>query len=172
MLAVMPGTNCMVEEHYPQGKKDGKRRWDFKDKDWLREEFSWHTNRLLTITESEKYYSIMLFWNHAHNKFLGYYVNFQLPFQRSHCGIDSLDLDLDIVIEPDLSFKWKDEDDYRNAIEQGIIIPEWVEGIENAKPEILERLEERQYPFDGSWLNWIPDPNWSPPKLPEDWDKI
>jgi predicted RNA-binding protein associated with RNAse of E/G family len=172
VLAVIPGTNCMVEENYPKSHKDGKRRWDFKDKDWLLEEFTWHTNRMLTITESEKYYSIMLFWNQARNEFLGYYVNFQLPFQRSHCGINSLDLDLDIVIEPDLSFRWKDEDDYQKAIEQGIIIPEWVQNIENAKPEIMERLEKRQYPFDGSWLGWEPDPTWSPPTLPENWDKI
>jgi predicted RNA-binding protein associated with RNAse of E/G family len=172
VLAVIPGTNCMVEENYAKSHKDGKRRWDFKDKDWLLEEFTWHTNRVLTITESEKYYSIMLFWNHARNEFLGYYVNFQLPFQRSHCGIDSLDLDLDIVIEPDLSFRWKDEDDYQKAIEQGILIPEWVQNIENAKPEIMERLEKRQYPFDDSWLNWRPDSTWSPPTLPENWDKI
>jgi predicted RNA-binding protein associated with RNAse of E/G family len=172
VLAVIPGTNCMVEENYAKSRKDGKRHWDFKDKDWLLEEFTWHTNRVLTITESEKYYSIMLFWNHARNEFLGYYVNFQLPFQRSHCGIDSLDLDLDIVIEPDLSFRWKDEDDYQKAIEQGILIPEWVQNIENAKPEIMERLEKRQYPFDDSWLNWRPDSTWSPPTLPENWDKI
>jgi predicted RNA-binding protein associated with RNAse of E/G family len=141
VLAVVPGTNCMVEGNYAKGTKNAKRLWDFKDRDWLLEEFTWHTNRLLTITESEKYYSIMLYWNHIRNEFVGYYVNFQLPFQRSHCGIDSLDLDLDIVIEPDLSFQWKDEDDYHKAIEQGVITPEWVQGIERAKPEILERLE-------------------------------
>jgi protein associated with RNAse G/E len=110
--AILPGAICRVEEHYTPGIKSGKRRWDFKDQDWILKEFSWQTNRVLTITESEKFYSIMLFWNHASNEFLGYYVNFQLPFQRSHCGIDSLDLDLDIDVEPDLRFSWKDEDDY------------------------------------------------------------
>jgi hypothetical protein len=33
-------------------------------------------------------------------------------------------------------------------------------------------LEKRQYPFDGSWLDWMPDPSWTPPKLPENWDKF
>ena len=65
-----------------------------------------------------------------------------------------------------------DEDDYHKAIEQGLILPEWVQEIENAKPEILARLEKRHYPFDGSWLDWMPDPTWSPPTLPENWDKI
>src|SRR5919109_1720182 len=119
VLALLPGAESLVETDYAKRNKKGKRRWDFKEEDWELETFAWHTNRVLTITESEKYYSIMLFWHH--HKFLGYYVNFQLPFKRSHCGIDSLDLDLDIDIEPDLSFGWKDADDYQKAIEQGVI---------------------------------------------------
>jgi hypothetical protein len=53
-----------------------------------------------------------------------------------------------------------------------VIAPEWVQEIERAKPEILARIEKRHYPFDGSWLDWQPDPTWAPPTLPENWDKI
>jgi predicted RNA-binding protein associated with RNAse of E/G family len=95
-----------------------------------------------------------------------------VPFQRTHCGIDTLDLDLDLIIHPDFSYEWKDVDDYQKAIENGIIFPEWIQGIEKAKSDIFNKLEKRLYPFDGSWLNWMPDPIWSPPKLPENWDKI
>jgi hypothetical protein len=83
--------------------------------------------------------------------------------------LDTLDLDLDLVINPDLTFEWKDEDDYQKGIETGIILPEWVEGIEHAKKEVLGRLASRGYPFDRSWLNWKPDVNWAPPKFPEIW---
>ena len=169
---LFPGAECMAEEHYARRVKDSKRRWDFKDREWQLEKCSWHTNRVVMITEPGKYYSTLLFWEHASNAFLGYYINFQLPYDKSHCGIDSLDLDLDIDVEPDLSFNWKDEDDYRTAVEQGVIAPEWVKGIDDAKPEILKRIEQRQYPFDGSWLDWKPDPAWMPPKLPANWDKI
>lgn len=172
VLALTPGTDCMVEENYAKGKKNGKRRWDFKDKNWKLTNFTWHTNHLLFSLEPEKYYSIILFWNHGTNEFVGYYINFQLPFRRSHCGVDTLDLDLDIVINPDLSFEWKDEDDYQKAIEAGVIAPKWIREIERAKPEILARLEKRRYPFDGSWLDWVPDPGWLPPKLAKDWDEI
>ncbi len=173
VVAVIPGAESVAEKTYTEGhKKDGKRRWDFKDHDWELRTYAWHTNRVLAITEPGKYYSIMLFWNHARNEFLGYYVNFQLPFQRSHCGIDTLDLDLDIDIDPDLTFQWKDEDDYQKAIEHGIITHEWTSGIEAAKPEILDRLKNCQYPFDGSWLDWKPDLSWPTPKLPVNWDKI
>ena len=171
-LALLPGAECIAPEGYLNGKDVNKRRWNFKDKDWALEKYQWHTNRLLLLGEPEKYYSVILFWNHASNEFDCYYINFQLPFQRSHCGIDSLDLDLDIIINPDLSWHWKDVEDYQKAIEHEVILPKWTQEIDKAKGEIFERLEKRQYPYDGSWLNWMPDPGWSPPKLPANWDKI
>jgi hypothetical protein len=95
-----------------------------------------------------------------------------MPFQRSPCAIDTLDLDLDLVVNPDLSYRWKDIDDYEKGIQTGVILPEWVDRVETAKPEILAKIERRQYPFDGSWLNWRPDPNGPLPALPENWDKV
>jgi protein associated with RNAse G/E len=172
VLTLLPGTECMSPEGYSLGKNSYKRRWNFKEKDWQLEKYSWHTNRLLLLLEREKYYSTMYFWNHGTSEFLFYYINFQVPFQRSQCGIDTLDLDLDLIIHPDFSYEWKDAEDYQKAIENEIILPEWIQGIDRAKREIFEKLERRLYPYDGSWLNWIPDPTWSPPTLPENWDKI
>ena len=172
VLTLLPGTECVAPEGYFLGKNSFQRRWNFKEKDWQLEKYSWHTNRVLLLLEPEKYYSIMYFWNDESNEFLCYYINFQVPFQRSHCGIDTLDLDLDLIIHPDFSYEWKDVDDYQKAIENGIIFPKWIQGIEEAKSDIFNKLEKRLYPFDGSWLNWMPDPTWSPPKLPENWDKI
>lgn len=172
VITLLPGTECIVEESYPKGKKHGRRRWHFMKEDWQLAKYTWQTNRLLLIFEPEKYYSTVLFWNQASNEFLCYYINFQLPFQRNLCALDTLDLDLDLIVRPDFTYEWKDEEDYQKAIEHGIISREWIQSIEAAKPEILEKLEKRYYPFDGSWLNWMPDPDWPAPKLPENWDKI
>jgi protein associated with RNAse G/E len=172
VLTLLPGTECIAEESYPKGKKNGQRRWYFVDHDWKLAKYTWKTNRLLLIFEPQKYYSIILFWNHQSNDFLCYYVNFQLPFKRNLSAVDTLDLDLDLIINPDLSYEWKDIEDYQNAIALGIILPEWSRGIESGTDEIMEILERRQYPFDGSWLDWKPDPAWQPPTLPQNWDKI
>ena len=172
VLTLLPGTECIAEESYPKGKKNGQRRWFFVNEDWKLAKYRWRTNRLLLLFEPEKYYSTILFWNHESNDFLCYYINFQLPFQRSACAVDTLDLDLDIVIHPDFTYEMKDVEDYENAVQHGVIQPGWIRAIDNAQHEILNKLEKREYPFDGSWLNWVPDPNWSPPNLPENWDKI
>jgi protein associated with RNAse G/E len=172
VMALLPGTECTAEESYPKGKKNGKRRWDFINRDWQLAKYIWKTNRLLLLFEPEKYYSTIFFWNDSSNDFLCYYINFQLPFKRNACAVDTLDLDLDVIIHPDFTYEWKDVDDYQKAISHGIILPEWVQEIEVATSEIMESLEKRQYPFDGSWLDWKPEATWSPPKLPADWDKI
>lgn len=172
VLTLIPGTECIAEESYPKGKKSDMRRWYFIDKDWKLAKYTWQTNRLLLIFEPEKYYSTILFWNHQSNEFVCYYINFQLPFQRNHRAMDTLDLDLDLIIHPDFTYAWKDVDDYQKAMDHGLIAREWMQAIEKSKLEILEKLEKRQYPFDGSWLDWMPDPNWSAPTLPKDWDKV
>lgn len=92
--------------------------------------------------------------------------------KRHAIGIDTLDLELDLDIHPDLSFSWKDEDEYQKSITSGLLLPDWTQGVDVETPKILDKLENRQYPFDGTWLNWMPDPNWSPPELPANWDKI
>jgi len=150
VVALLPGAEGVAPEGYADGKDRDKRRWSFKDKDWQLQNYQWRTNRLLFLLEPQKYYSTIYFWNGNSNEFLCYYINFQLPFQRSHCGIDTLDLDLDLVINPDFSYEWKDIEDYRMAIEKGIIFPEWTREIETAKNEILDKLEKRHYPYDGS----------------------
>jgi len=172
VLTLLPGTECVAEETYPQGKKKSKRWWDFKNNDWTLAKYTWHTNRFLLIFEPQKYYSTILFWNQENGEFLCYYINFQVPFRRRYDSVDTLDLELDLIVNPDFSMRWKDVEEYQMAIDHSLISAEWVKEIEDTKPEILERIEKRQYPFDGSWLDWKPDLGWSPPELPENWDKI
>lgn len=176
VLAVVPGAECVAHTGYIHGRHGTSGKWDrwhhYMNDDWDVERYTWRLNRLLILLQPEKYYATIFFWNDASNEFLCHYINFQLPFTRNFFAINTLDLDLDIVINPDFSFEWKDIDDYQKAVDHGAFFPEWIEGIEQAKPEVFAKLEKRQYPFDGSWLDWRPDSAWSPPQLPEHWDKI
>jgi hypothetical protein len=175
-LAIVPGSECMMPEGYINGKHGEPREWkrweDYKNNNWNMQKFIWHTNCLLGLLVPGKYYATIYFWHGETNQFLCYYVNFQLPFWRSECGFDTLDLELDIVMEPGGAWRWKDEDDYRKGIESGVILPEWVNGIELAKIDVLGKMERKHYPFDGKWLDWKPDANWATPKLPANWDKV
>ena len=174
VLLLMPGAQCAYPAGYAHWRvhdQSGPTRWQeaFSDPLILKE-LPWETNRILIFLEPEKYYSFFLFWNHATNEFVFYYVNFQLPFRRSHCGFDTLDLDLDIVIQPDHQWKWKDVDEYHAGIQEGGIKEEWVSGIEASQSEVFDRIAHHAYPLDGSWLSWRPDSAWMPPLLPANWD--
>jgi protein associated with RNAse G/E len=173
-LLIWPGAECVAPSGYIQEGHNGKwNRWQETLSNTLRlEKYSWHTNRFLILLEPEKFYSTLYMWNAASDKFLGYYINFQLPFRRTPLGFDSFDLDLDIVIESSLKWKWKDEDEYQDGIRAGGIRAEWVKGIEHAQREVFTRIEKQSYPLDASWLNWRPDPNWSAPCLPKNWDEV
>lgn len=175
-LAILPGAECYAPEGYINGKHGPSGQWDrwgeYAQNNWKLQRYTWRTNRLLILLQPEKYYASYYFWQADENRFIGYYINFQLPFQRSKAGFDTLDLELDIVVEPTCEWHWKDVDGYREGIERGIICKEWVQEIDAAKQEVLEKIEKHLYPFDGAWLGWIPDPNWQPPALPENWDKI
>lgn len=176
VLLLMPGAECAATEEYIHGKHGASGRYD-RWGNYLREHrnmqnYLWHTNRLLILLEPEKYYSTMLFWEQSSDSFLGYYVNFQLPFRRGPLGFDNLDLELDLFVVPTFEWTWKDVETYRQGIDSGIIRQEWADGIEAAKEEIFTNIENRSYPFDGSWLDWRPDPAWQPPKLIQNWDKI
>jgi Protein of unknown function (DUF402) len=175
-LALLPGAECSAPNNYMDGKHGHSGRWDrwgtYIQGNWEMQRYAWQTNRLLILLDPEKYYASYYFWRAADNQFLCYYVNFQLPFQRSRVGFDTFDLELDIIVEPTYEWHFKDEDDYRRGIECGILLEEWIQEINAAKLEIFDKLAKRAYPFDASWLNWKPDPTWTPPTLPQNWDKI
>jgi hypothetical protein len=37
---------------------------------------------------------------------------------------------------------------------------------------VLTISERREWPLDGSWAGWRPDPDWEVPTLPSGWDTI
>ena len=175
-LAILPGAECCAPDGYIDGKHGTEGHWDrwglYMQGAWKMRKYFWQTNRLLILLHPENYYASYYFWQADADQFLCYYINFQLPFWRTNIGFDTFDLELDLIVEPSYEWRWKDVDDYRRGIECGILLQGWVEEIEAAKQEVFDRLEQHRYPFDDTWLGWSPDPDWSPPTLPENWDKI
>lgn len=173
-LLLMPSAECAAPPGYIHQKHGDHSHWERWQEvlggAWSLEKYRWHTNRFLILLEPKKYYATIYIWTHATNVFKGYYINFQLPFERSPCGFDTYDLELDLVIDPDFRWQWKDVEDYQKGIQLGAIRAEWVQAIEHDQHEVLERLHQRQYPLNEHWIDWLPDKSWSPSLLPIGWD--
>ena len=177
VLLLLPGAQCAFPEGYWRWRRNkdfshGTRWQEAQSGHITLRKFTWQTNRILIFLEPEKYYSFYLFWDHSSDQFSCYYINFQIPYQRNHCGFDTLDLDLDIVIDPHYNWEWKDQEEYEMGIKEGGIQDKWVKGIEQSQGDVFDRINTRSYPLDDSWLQWRPDPTWVPPELPERWQVV
>ena len=132
----------------------------------------WHTNDVLTICEYGALHSVSLFWKTGGCHFANWYIDFQDPMRRTPDGIVTFDRSLDIVVSPDMKWRWKDEDHYRRIQELGWITSEMVELIEKERQIVVERIENRENPFSEPWQEWRPDSSWTIPELPSDWAKV
>jgi Protein of unknown function (DUF402) len=108
-------------------------------------------------------HSIYLFW-HDDGELEHWYVNFERPLRRTPIGFDTFDEKLDLIVRPDGSYRWKDEDELVQAAAVGLLDPAAV------RAEADRVLEE--WPFPTGWENWRPDPGWPVPRLPAGWDRV
>lgn len=87
--------------------------------------------------------------------------------------IDFSDQDLDIVVEVDRSWSWKDEDEFTERL--GFPEQYWVADEAAVRAEgsgLVPLIEAGAFPFDGTWCDFRPDPQWTMPgTLPPGWDR-
>jgi protein associated with RNAse G/E len=100
----------------------------------------------------------------------GWYVNLQRPFRRTSIGIEAMDMMLDVVAEPDLSWRWKDDDEFDQIVQRGIFDAATAVLVRNEARRVIEHIEQRAAPFDHDWPSWRPDPSWPQPELSNGWD--
>jgi Protein of unknown function (DUF402) len=119
---------------------------------------------------------VQWFWN-AGGDFVGWYVNLEEPGvcwdDGRSAGVDITDQDLDVWVYPDRSWRWKDEDE----LAERLAYPEhyWVSDAAAVRAEgerMIALAEAGEFPFDGTWTDFRPDPGWTlPAKLPPGWQR-
>ncbi|GIE95205.1 DUF402 domain-containing protein [Paractinoplanes rishiriensis] len=109
-------------------------------------------------------YSIRWFFR-ADGTFYRWYANLEAPSvvwrDAGFTGIDTADWDLDVVVQPDRSWEWKDEELFTARLR----FPDayWVDDedrVRRAGREVIELVEAGAFPFDGTWCDYRPDPDW------------
>ena len=100
-----------------------------------------------------------------------YVVNIETPHRRTPIGYDVDDLCLDITLDRDLRWDLKDADDVDEREQEGIYSAEEATAIRAAGSAALIAIESRQPPFNGSFRDWRPDPDWKVPALGSGWDQ-
>ncbi|MEU0406079.1 DUF402 domain-containing protein [Streptomyces sp. NPDC006197] len=130
----------------------------------------WSGTGVLKLARPKDPWSVWLFWERGW-RFRSWYVNLEEPRTRWSGGIDSEDHFLDISVYPDRSWLWRDEDEFAQAQRAGLMGPEQAARVLAAGQEAVELITSWGTPFADGWEDWRPDPAWSVPTLPADWDR-
>ena len=144
--------------HFPEGAWpfDGEHPWLARDR--------WVGHGVLVTHRPGDAHAIWHFWDGDERRFAGWYVNMQDPFRRDGTAFDTQDHELDLWIEPDGSWQWKDEERMADWVRQGRFSLDEVAAIRAEGERVLAA-----WPFPTGWEEWAPDPSWPVPDLPADW---
>lgn len=123
----------------------------------------------LIFVRNDRWAGVEATWD-SDGVFAHWYVNFQLPPRRTPTGYDTLDLVLDIVVFPDWSWEWKDEEPFGVAMREGLFGRDVEVAIREEAKRIQEQIESRTGPFEPRWRTWTAPPVWTPPALPDGFD--
>jgi hypothetical protein len=142
----------------------------------------WQGRSALILMPAGRAHSV--WWFSAGADFSGWYVNLEARsrFWRldgsaglagpagsaGWSGVDVTDHELDIMVAPDLSWQWKDEDDLAAVTGlAGYWDAHRSAEIRAEGERVLTEVEAGRFPFDGSWCDFRPDASWPQPRLPE-----
>lgn len=120
----------------------------------------------LFIYRPGRWARINLGWDSPTGRFLGWYVNFELPPETTPLGVVSKDLVLDMWVDADRSWRWKDRDDFYRALADDILDPAVRAPIEAEAELVLQELKDCSGPFTDEWTDFRADPAWEFPELP------
>lgn len=137
--------------------------------DWVYGDHVWDVSSLWILRPGD-WYATWVSWR-AVGDHLGWYVNMQYPFRRTSLGIEAMDLMLDVVVEPNMTWQWKDDDEFDEIARRGIFDGRTVERIRREAANVIGLIEARKPPFSEPWPSWSPDTSWQLPVLPDNWSQ-
>ena len=139
---------------------------------WSLVERTWTATHVLSFAWPGAGHAVLHFWDEDWRP-IAWYVNVQRPLRRFAVGFDTLDEDLDLVVEPDRSsWRWKDEEDVELGTSLGLYAEDDLGRFRDEGARGRDRLLAREPPFDREWAGWRPDPAWPVPTLPVGWDRV
>lgn len=133
--------------------------------EWELADSVWQRTGVVEQVESKRWFSVSRMFG-ADGALLCWYVNFERPPTWRSDGWDTNDLALDLVVEPDGSWEWKDEDEYEHERKVGLITDAEHASVQGAREEAVALIEARGGLFaESAGERWLPEPTWALPVL-------
>ena len=127
---------------------------------------TWERTHVLRFMRERESHTVELMWDESWT-LIGWYVNLQAPVVIRRNRFDTTDLALDVVVDPDGTWRWKDEDELKRLVELG--------GVSERQAAEVRAEGERviaEAPWPTGWEEWRPPAEWTPLGLPMDWHVV
>ena len=169
---VVEDTGELLVLHMPEGSPlgfapdffGGPHPWSGRDR--------WSGHGVLQLQRPGDMHAVWVFWAGPGRELAAWYVNIQEPFRRTVIGFDTQDLELDLVVEPDGSWSFKDDEQLEPWVARGRWTREEIAAIRAEGARLGAELDAGRRWWSEEWAAWQPDPSWRPPELPEGWDVV
>jgi hypothetical protein len=138
-------------------------------REWVFEDAEWEVATLVLMRAGE-WSAVWVSWLDDGTQW-GWYVNLQEPYRRTPLGFATMDLALDVLVDNDRTWRWKDEDELATFVAAGVLDDSLAAQLREEGLRVARRAERNEPPFDGTWPEWRPDPSWHLPELLDGWDE-
>lgn len=101
----------------------------------------------------------------------GWYINIELPWQRTPIGFDSRDLVLDVRLRNGV-WAWEDEDELIWAVDNGLVSADQEKFARISAAAALDAAEHKMGAFQLDWERYLPEKDWLMPAVSHDWATV
>jgi len=96
---------------------------------------------------TDRWYSVFRFGSPAGGDLLNFYCNINTPARLEDGALYFTDLDIDVLVRPDLTFSILDEDEFERHAGLYSYPPEYHVRAQEALEELVSLIEGRKFPF-------------------------
>jgi hypothetical protein len=163
------GFYCQPGSHGKVVKRAAKRTGSYIDY-WIGTDppfdHHWNSTNVLRFIRAGDQHTVEVWWD-VEWQLLGWYINLQSPTVVSELAIDSIDWALDVDVDSDGTWRWKDEDDLAEIVSRGILSNEQATQVRAEGERVI-----RAHPWPSGWESWRPPAEWSPLAFPANWSVV
>jgi hypothetical protein len=147
----------------PWPTPDGRHPWH--------ERAAWAGHECLMVQRPNDDHAVWHFWAGEDRAFRCWYINLQTAFVPTPIGIDTMDLELDLVVFPSGDYLVKDLDVLPTRVAEGRMTQAVVDHVIELGERLTAELDAGRWWWDTAWAGWTPDPAERVPELPPDWSR-
>jgi predicted RNA-binding protein associated with RNAse of E/G family len=122
-----------------------------------------YPSRSLIVHRPGQWCSVWLMWT-AGGEFHGWYANFEEPWRERVDGYETVDMALDIVVDADRTWQWKDRGEFDELVAAGAVTRSAADEVLREGDRVVAEIEAAAGVFGGAWPSWAP-PDLRPPSV-------